>query len=206
MSLSQVKVIIHFLAMLPALWLLWQGWLFYDFQDNALTANPIKYIHHFTGNSAIRFVLIGLAITPGRKIFGWNKLIKFRRMMGLYAFFYAMLHFINFIVLDYFFDWATITQEIIKRPAITTGMIAAVILLLLAITSTRGWVRRMGKGWIRLHRLAYVIGLFVVTHNLVMVKADLLVPMIHTIIFALLIGYRLAAWASFFYNRKRKNA
>jgi len=190
-TLRHQKRIVHLLALLPVVWLLWQGWRFYDYQDNALTANPIKYIHHFTGNWAIRFILLGLAVTPLRKIFGWNKLIRFRRMIGLYAFFYVMLHLLNFIVLDYFFDWATIIKEIIKRPAITFGMTAAAALLPLAVTSTRGWARRLGKGWLTLHKIIYPIAIVAIIHNIMMVKADLFEPMTHAIILAGLLGYRL---------------
>ena len=133
-KLASLKAVVHLLALLPAGWLMWQGWLLYDYQDHGMSANPIKYIHHFTGDWAIRFILLGLAITPLRKITGWNKLIKFRRMIGLYGFFYVVLHLSNFIVLDYYFDWPTILKEIIKRPAITFGMVAACLLLPLAIT------------------------------------------------------------------------
>ncbi len=191
MRLPYVKAIVHMVAALPALWLFWQGWLLYDFQDHNLTANPIQYIHHFTGNWAIRFILLGLAITPLRRIFRQNKLIQFRRMIGLYAAFYVALHLVNFVVLDYYFDWAVIMQEIIKRPAITLGMAGAILLLPLVVTSTRGWIRRLGKNWLRLHRLVYLIAILAVIHNIMMVKADLVEPLIHMIILTALLGTRL---------------
>lgn len=194
MKLPSLKIAAHILALLPAIWLFWQGWLLYDFQDNALTANPIKYIHHYTGDWAIRFLLLGLAISPLRKITGWNRVIAFRRMVGLYAFFYVMLHLLNFIVLDYYFDWAIIIKEIIKRPAITFGMTAIILLLPLAVTSTRGWIRRLGKKWVKLHKLIYPITILVVVHNFMMVKADILQPAIHMAILAVLLGYRLYYW------------
>ncbi len=194
MRLSPLKITAHILALLPAIWLFWQGWLLYDFQDNALTANPIKYIHHYTGDWAIRFLLLGLAISPLRKVTGWNRLISFRRMVGLYAFFYVMLHLLNFIVLDYYFDWGTIIKEIIKRPAITFGMTAIILLLPLAVTSTKGWVRRLGKRWIKLHKLIYLITILAVVHNFMMVKADILQPAIHMAILAVLLSYRLYHW------------
>jgi len=189
--LPYLKAGVHLLALLPVVWLIWQGWLLYDYQDHALTANPIKYIHHYTGNWAIRFILIGLAIMPLRKMFGWNRLAKFRRMIGLYGFFYVVLHLANFVVLDYFFEWAIILQEIVKRPAITFGMIGASLLLPLAITSTKGWVRRLGRKWGKLHRLIYLVGMLAVTHNIMMVKADLFEPMVHALILTSLLGYRL---------------
>ncbi len=201
MPLLYLKALAHFLALLPAAWLMWQGWLLYDFQDNLLTANPIKYIHAYTGDWAIRFILLGLAMTPLRRISGWNIVIKFRRMTGLYAFSYVVLHLLNFVVLDYYFDWPTILKEIIKRPAITFGMIGIILLIPLAVTSTKGWVRRLGKNWIRLHKLIYLISILVVTHNFMMVKADIFQPMVHMGILILLLGYRLAAHTSFSYNR-----
>lgn len=189
--LPYLKSLVHLLALLPLGWLLWQGWLMIELQDHGLTANPIKYIHHYTGNWAIRLILTGLAILPLRRITGWSRLVKFRRMIGLYAAFYVLLHLVNFIVLDHFFDWAAIVKEILKRPAITFGMTAALLLLPLAVTSTRGWVRRLGRGWVRLHRLIYLIGALAVVHNFMMVKADLQEPMIHALILALVLGYRL---------------
>lgn len=196
-----MRIFLHILAFSPALWLMWQGWLLYDFQDNMLTANPIKYIHHYTGEWAIRFLLLGLAISPLRQIIKWPEIIKYRRMIGLYGFFYVVLHLMNFVVLDYYFDWATILKEIIKRPAITFGMAAAVLLLPLAITSTKGWIRRLGKKWRRLHRVIYVIAPLAVIHNFMMVKADLFVPFIHLTILILLLGYRLAPKLGFSYTR-----
>lgn len=144
MSLAGRKILVHLLALLPAAWLCWQGWLFYDFQDHALTANPIQYVNQYTGDWAIRFILIALALTPLRKVAGWNGLMKFRRMIGLYAFLYAVLHLVNFVGLDHFFDWPMILGEIIKRPAIAFGMAAFVLLLPLAVTSSRGWC----GGWV----------------------------------------------------------
>jgi len=185
-----MRFFLHLLALLPAVWLIWQGWLLYDFQDNMLTANPIKYIHHYTGDWAIRFILLCLAISPLRQIMKWPKIIKYRRMIGLYGFFYVVLHLLNFVVLDYYFDWGTILKEIIKRPAITLGMIAVLLLVPLAITSTKGWIRRLGKNWGKLHKMIYVIGILAVIHNFMMVKADILVPMIHMTILILLLGYR----------------
>jgi len=190
-----MRICLHILALLPAVWLMFQGWLLYDFQDNMLTANPIKYIHHYTGEWAIRFILLCLAITPIRQIMKWNGVMKYRRMIGLYGFFYVGLHLLNFVVLDYYFDWATILKEIIKRPAITFGMIGVVLLLPLAITSTRGWIRRLGKNWGTLHRMIYLIGILAVIHNIMMVKADLLVPFVHMLILILLLGYRFVVFA-----------
>lgn len=200
MPVSRFKIIVHILALIPVIWLAGQGWLLYDYQDHVLGANPIQYIHHYTGNWTVRFLLLGLAITPLRQIFGWNKLIQFRRMIGLYVFFYVMLHLLNFIVLDYYFEWALILKEIIKRPAITFGMAAIILLTPLAITSTKGWIRKLGKKWITLHQSIYLIGIMAVVHNIMMVKADLLQPLIHLSLLVILLGYRLARRVSFSYN------
>lgn len=200
MSVTRLKTMVHILMLLPAVWLGWQGWLLYDYQDHALGANPIQYIHHYTGNWTVRFLLLGLAITPMRQIFGWNKLIQFRRMIGLYVFFYVMLHLMNFVILDYYFDWGTILQEIIKRPAITFGMAAIILLIPLAVTSTKGWIKRLGKKWITLHQSIYLIGILAVVHNIMMVKADLFQPLVHLSLLVILLGYRLARRVSFSYN------
>jgi len=185
------KTFVHALALLPALWLGWQGWLMLDFQNHALTANPIQYINQYTGDWTIRLILLGLALSPLRKITGLNDLIRFRRMIGLYAFFYAVLHLANFMVLDHYFDWNTIVGDILKRKAITFGMIAFTLLIPLALTSTKVMMRRMGKGWLKLHRLVYVLAIFAVIHHFLMVKADLLQPSIHAAILIFLLGYRI---------------
>ncbi len=189
------KTIIHILSLLPFIWLMWQGWLLYDFQDHGLTANPIQYINQYTGDWAVRYILIGLAITPLRKMLGLNSLVQFRRMIGLYATFYVTLHFFNFIILDHFFDWALIWTDIIKRPAITFGMTAIILMVPLAVTSTKGWIKRLGKKWVKLHKIVYPMGVLAVIHNYMMVKADVVEPLIHIGILAILLGIRLY-WAN----------
>src|SRR5215470_11729144 len=117
-----------------------------------LGANPIEAITHRTGDWALRFLLLTLAITPLRRLAGWNGAIAYRRMLGLFAFFYAVLHLTTFVVLDHFFDWREMLADVYKRPYITAGSLAFLCLLPLAITSTRGWIRRLGKRWTTLHR------------------------------------------------------
>jgi len=128
----------------------------YDAFQGNLTANPIEYITHTTGDWAIRFLVITLAVTPIRRITGWNPVIKLRRMLGLFSFFYATLHFLTWFVLDWFFDFRQMAEDIAMRPFITLGMATFVMLLALALTSTQGSIRRLGRKWTQLHRLIYV--------------------------------------------------
>ena len=129
------------------------GQLLYNAWTDDLTANPIEFITHFTGDWSLIFLLATLSVTPLRKILGWNELIKFRRMLGLFAFFYALLHFSTYMVLDHFFDFPAIVKDIIKRPYVTAGFTAFVLMIPLAITSTAAMIRRLGKRWQQLHRL-----------------------------------------------------
>jgi len=126
------------------------------FYQDDLTANPIEFITHFTGDWAIRFLVITLSITPLRRITGWNPIIQLRRMLGLFAFFYATLHFLTWFVLDWFFDFRQMASDIVMRPFITLGMATFLMLLALAVTSTQKSIRRLGRRWTQLHRLIYV--------------------------------------------------
>src|ERR1043165_9750356 len=139
-----------FLASLTPLYCL----AYFAFTDN-LGANPIEVITHWTGDSTIIFLLITLTVTPLRKISGWNDAVKFRRLLGLFAFFYACLHFTTYIWLDQFFDVHSMVKDVAKRPFITVGFASFVLLIPLALTSTTAMVRRLGKRWQRLHRLFY---------------------------------------------------
>ena len=146
-----MKVPVFALCLVPALLLAWRGF------HGGLGANPIEFITHATGDWTLRFLAITLAVTPLRKLLRWPDLIKFRRMLGLFAFFYGSLHFLTYVWLDKFFDWADIVKDVGKRPFITAGFTAFILLVPLAITSTVGWIRRMGgKQWRRLHSLIYV--------------------------------------------------
>jgi sulfoxide reductase heme-binding subunit YedZ len=169
--------------------------VYYGFTDN-LTANPIEFITRFTGSWALIFLLITLAVTPLRKITGQNDLIKLRRMLGLFAFFYALLHFSTYLVLDLFFDFSAIAKDIIKRPYITAGFTAFVLMVPLAVTSTANMIRRLGKRWQQLHRLVYVVAIAGVIHFYWLVKADIRRPVQYGTVLALLLGYRLyAKWS-----------
>lgn len=190
------RPILHILCLLPSLWLFHQIWLWYNFAPHDLTANPIEYITDFTGDWTVRFLLLTLAISPLAKIFKL-RILKYRRAVGLYAFYYGLLHFLNYMVLDYFFDWTLILEDIFKRPALTFGMIGFAMLVPLAVTSMSYFMKKMGKSWQKLHNTIYVLTVFAVTHNYMMVKADVLIPTIHAIILVSLLLYRV-------YNYKNK--
>jgi sulfoxide reductase heme-binding subunit YedZ len=163
-------------------------WWFYD---DELGANPAKEGLHYLGEWALRFLVIGLAITPLRKLFGWGWLQRYRRTIGLFALAYVTLHLTVYIALDQGFDWPEIWRDIIKRPYITFGVIAFLLLLPLAITSTNGMIRRLGaRRWRRLHRLAYVIAILGVLHYDLLVKKDATWPHFYAIIIGVLLLYR----------------
>jgi sulfoxide reductase heme-binding subunit YedZ len=174
---------------------------------NALTrnlgANPIDEITDQTGIWTLRLLLISLAVTPLRRLTGWNRLIQVRRMLGLFAFFYASLHFLTYLWLDQFFAVEDIIADVMDRPFITVGFASFVLLIPLAVTSTTAMIRRLGgKWWQRLHRLVYAIAIGGIVHYLWLVKADLRDPAIYGGLLALLLCYRL--WAA--YGRRLKVA
>ncbi|MGA8150248.1 MAG: protein-methionine-sulfoxide reductase heme-binding subunit MsrQ [Terriglobales bacterium] len=168
------------------------GWKAYH---QALGANPIEVITHSTGDWTLIFLLVTLAITPLRKLSGQLWLIRFRRMFGLFAFFYVVLHFLTYIWLDKFFDVHTMLADIAKRRFITVGFTGFVLLIPLAITSTTGWIRRLGgKRWQTLHRLIYISALAGVIHYWWLVKADIHKPLEYAAVLAMLLGYRMIVW------------
>ena len=175
-----IKPVLFLAGLAPLAWL----------AANGLGANPIERITHFTGDWALRFLLLSLAVTPARRLFGWNALIGYRRMLGLFAFFYAVLHLATFVGVDHFFDWSEIVADVYKRPYVTAGMTAFLCLLPLAITSTRGWIRRLGRRWVQLHRLAYVAAIAAVVHYWWLVKKDISAPRRYAVILAVLLGIR----------------
>lgn len=160
-----------------------------------LGANPIEVITHATGDWTMRFLLITLAITPLRKLTHQPWLVRYRRMLGLFAFFYGVLHFTTYIWLDKFFDVHAMLADIAKRRFITVGFLGFVLMIPLALTSTRGWIRRLGgKRWQALHRLIYVSAIAGVIHYIWLVKADLTKPLQYGAILAVLLAYRLVEW------------
>ena len=180
-----IKPALFVLCLVPA------GLLVRDFARGAFT-DPIKEITHRTGWWTITLLVVTLAVTPARRLTGWNGLVKYRRMLGLFAFFYACLHFLTYLVLDQFFAWEFILEDVAKRPYITLGFAAFLMLLALAVTSTNGWIRRLGKRWTRLHSLIYVAALAGVVHFLWQVKADVREPTIFGLVIATLLAIRLA--------------
>ncbi len=179
------KPVVHLLALLPFGSLLW------GFIDNTLGANPVEVITHETGQWGLRFLLITLAVTPLAKITHSGWLIQFRRLLGLYCFFYALIHFSIYLVLDLSFDFGFLVEDIIDRPYITVGFLGFVVLVSLAVTSPLGIRRRMAKNWTRLHKLVYAAGALGVVHFLWITKADDSEPLIYGTIFAVLMGYRI---------------
>ena len=158
--------------------------------NDTLGTNPVETMTHETGEWALRFLLVTLIITPLRRLTGNNWLIKLRRMFGLFAFFYACLHFMTYIWFDHYFDWMEIVKDIPKRPFITVGFTAFILLIPLAATSTNRMMKRLKKNWIKLHRLVYVVAVLGVLHFLWLVKADILEPMVYAVILLILLGYR----------------
>ena len=188
---SQLKAALFIASLYPLLRL---SWLTYSDQ---LGTNPIELITRSLGTWTLVFLLITLTITPLRKLSGWTWLIKLRRLAGLFAFFYATLHFITYIWLDQFFDLSAMYKDVIKRPFITIGFAAFVMLIPLALTSTNAMMKKMGgKNWQLLHRLVYAIALFGVLHYWWLVKKDLTQPIIYSSVLAILLGYRLWVWQS----------
>jgi sulfoxide reductase heme-binding subunit YedZ len=167
--------------------------LLYGWWTDDLTVNPIEYVTRELGQTALRLLLATLAVTPLRLLFGWSWPIALRRLLGLFAFFHVTLHFGVWIVLDHFFDWRTMGDDIVKRPWITIGVTAFVLLIPLAATSTTGMIKRLGApAWRRLHRLVYVAGVLGVLHYIWLAKKVLIQPWVYAAILALLLGIR--AW------------
>ena len=161
-----------------------------------LTANPISFITNWLGDWTLRILLASLAMTPLRVLFHWSWPVTLRRLLGLFAFFYASLHFSVWLVLDHFFDWRQMGADIVKRPYITVGMTALVLMIPLAVTSTAGAIRRLGGGrWQWLHRLVYVIGVCAVLHYLWLAKKANPDPYYYAAAFVLLMTIRVGAWA-----------
>lgn len=199
-----VKPVVFVAALGPVAWLTWAG------LTGNLSVNPLSDLTNETGLWAIRFLCLSLAVTPLRRLTGWNAVITFRRMLGLYAFFYGALHFLVYTIVDRFAGldfpdgivaWSTarnlamsVGEDIYKRPFITIGFTALMLMLPLAVTSTKGWIRRLGKRWAALHRLAYVAGIAAVVHYYWLVKADISSPLRYAAILAVLFGVRVY-WA-----------
>ncbi|RTL57846.1 MAG: sulfoxide reductase heme-binding subunit YedZ [Rhodocyclaceae bacterium] len=190
-----LKVLLFLLCLAPLARL---GW---GFQQDTLGANPIEALTRGLGTWGLNFLLITLAVTPLRKLSGWHWLTRLRRMLGLYAFFYVLLHLTSYLWLDQFFVWQDIAKDILKRPFITVGMAAFVLLVPLAATSNNYAIRRLGgKKWTQLHRTVYPIGIMAVLHYTWLVKLDVTKPLLYGLTLAALLGFRVL-WR---YREKQK--
>ncbi|NWK78111.1 sulfite oxidase heme-binding subunit YedZ [Aquitalea sp. LB_tupeE] len=179
-----LKIAVFLLSLLPlarAAWIVLSG-------D---AVNPVEFITRSTGTWTLSFLLITLAISPLRQLSGWGWPLRLRRMLGLYAFFYGCLHFTTYVWLDQFFDWPGMLHDIAKRPFITIGFAAMLLMTPLAITSTQGWMKRLKRNWGKLHRLVYPVALLGVLHYWWLVKKDLTQPMLYASVLAVLLGWRL---------------
>ena len=183
--ITVVKVLCFAAALIPA------AALVYGFYTNDLTANPGDYITDQTGTWTIAFLTISLTVTPLRRLTGWNEFIKLRRMLGLFAFFYATLHMLTWVVFVHFFEVSFMVEDVAKRPFITVGMATFLILLTLAVTSNRFAIRRLGRRWQVLHRLVYVAAVGAVIHFWWLVKADITEPRRWAVAIAALLGFRI---------------
>jgi methionine sulfoxide reductase heme-binding subunit len=182
------KVAVFLVSLAPLAYLLWSAY------TDHLGPNPLEYITRATGDWTLRFLLITLAVTPVRKLLRAPDLIRFRRMLGLYAFFYASLHLLTYLWFDRIFEFAGIWEDIVKRPYITIGFTSWLLMLPLAITSTAGWIRRLsGRRWRILHRAAYVSAVCGVIHFYWLVKSDVRQPLLYAGILATLFALRLVA-------------
>ena len=159
--------------------------------SDALGANPVEAVIHETGEWGLRLLLLTLAISPLRRIFKFHSLIHLRRMFGLLCFFYILIHFSIYLVLEQWFDWLAIVEDIKERPYITVGFAAFVLLIPLAVTSTNAMQQRLQSAWVKLHKLVYVISILAILHFWWLVKADLFEPIIYALILSLLLAYRL---------------
>jgi sulfoxide reductase heme-binding subunit YedZ len=182
------KPLVFGLCLLPAAWLVagLAGW-----ESAPLGANPVEKIQDTLGIWGLRLLLVTLTVTPLRELGGWTRLLAFRRMLGLYAFFYVALHFLFYLFVDQAFDWQQLLADVAKRPYITVGFAALLLLVPLAVTSTKRAMRRLGRRWQKLHRLVYVVVILGCVHFWWQVKADIREPLVYAAITALLLGWRL---------------
>jgi sulfoxide reductase heme-binding subunit YedZ len=184
-----MKLPVFVLCLVPLGQLAWRA------LHHHLTANPIEYITHQTGDWTLIFIVTTLAATPARKLLRVPEIIRFRRMLGLFAFFYGLLHFSTWMGLDKFFDWADMLADVRKRTFITAGFTSFLLMIPLALTSTAGWIRRLGgKRWRALHRLIYITAIAGVVHYYWLVKSDVRKPLFYAALVALLFALRMGFW------------
>lgn len=179
------KSLLFVLALAPA------AYLTYALLNDGLGANPAEALQTQTGIWALRFLVLTLAVTPVRRLTKWNQVIQYRRMLGLFAFFYAVLHVLTYAVLDRYFDFAGVWEDVVKRPFITAGMLAFILMIPLAITSTKRWIRRLGRRWQLLHRLIYSSAIAAAVHYLWKVKIMGGSPVYYALIIGALLAFRI---------------
>jgi sulfoxide reductase heme-binding subunit YedZ len=185
------KVAIFLLSCVPFLILVWRSF------HGDLTANPVEFFQHQTGDWTLRFLIFTLCITPFRKLFDLPELIRFRRMLGLFAFFYVCLHFLTYLGPDQSFNVAGMLKDVVKRPFVTLGFAAFLLLIPMAITSTAGWIRRLGgKRWQAVHRSIYICAILGVIHYYWLVKSDVRKPLFYGFLVGILLVWRLLSWLS----------
>ena len=180
-----VKPVIFFLALIPFVWLLSKVF------QNDLGPDPAQALSIETGEWTLRFLLLTLAITPFRQIFRVAEIARLRRMIGLFAFFYASIHFLSWMAFILGFRWLAIAEELVERPYITVGFLAYVILFLLGVTSTNSMVRRLGKNWKRLHKFVYAASILAIVHLLWILRTDVTEAVIYGVLLVILLGYRI---------------
>lgn len=180
-----VKPVIFFMALFPFIWLLLKVF------QNDLGPDPAQALSIETGEWTLRFLLLTLAITPFRQIFKMVEIARLRRMIGLFAFFYASIHFLSWMAFILGFRWLAIAEELVERPYITVGFLAYVILFLLGVTSTNSMVRRLGKNWKRLHKFVYAASILAIVHLLWILRTDVTEAVIYGVLLAILLGYRI---------------
>lgn len=194
-----LKIVLWVSALLPA------AWLARGLYAGELGPNPIEELTHVTGMTTLVLLLITLTVTPFRRVTGWNPVIKLRRPLGLFAFFYAVAHFSIWFVFDMVFNVQWMLEDIAERKYITVGMAALLVLIPLAVTSTRGWIRRLGKRWATLHKGAYVAAVLGVIHYYWLVKADTRLPLVLAFCLFVLLLARLPAFAPGGGRRRRRS-
>jgi len=192
-----LKTVVWAVCLTPLAWVSYRFFL-----GDGLGVDPILEFEHWSGLTALTVLLGALAVTPLRRLTGYNDLQKVRRIVGLFAFFYVTVHFMAWLGLDQYFGWSYIGEDIAERPFITIGFTAFLLLVPLAVTSTKGWIRRLGKNWVRLHRLVYVSGTLGVVHYLWATKADDRWPFVAAAVLAGLFGVRV--WWSARANATRR--
>ena len=193
--IARLKLVFFVALCLPALWLGWQWAALLGGHPSDLGVNPVETTNRFLGDTALRVLLITLAITPLRDLTGYAPLSRLRRMAGLFAFFYVCLHLTSYLGLDLFFSLAKLWKDIVKRTYITLGMSAFALLIPLALTSTHGALRRLGpRRWARLHTLIYPAAIFAVVHHVFMAKGFQIMPLVHGVILLFLLGWRVVKW------------